>query len=113
LIRGETISQIYPVVLRQILERGTNVAPRGLPTIEVLGCQLRLERPRARVLHATGRIINPAFAVAEAVWILSGSDEPWIYHCRVGGGGRHAGPLPPPALPNRSCSFPASGSHWT
>jgi thymidylate synthase len=79
LIRGETISQIYPVVLRQILERGTNVAPRGLPTIEVLGCQLRLERPRARVLHATGRIINPAFAVAEAVWILSGSDEPWIY----------------------------------
>ena len=31
--------------------------------------------------------------------------------CRVGGGGRHVGPLPPPALPNRSCSFPASGSH--
>jgi hypothetical protein len=21
-------------------------------------------------------------------------------------------PLPPPALPNRSCSFPASGSQW-
>ena len=31
--------------------------------------------------------------------------------CRVGGGGRPEGPLPPPALPNRSCSSPASGSH--
>jgi len=30
--------------------------------------------------------------------------------CRVGGGGGYE-PLPPPALPNRSCSFPASGSH--
>jgi thymidylate synthase len=79
LIHGESISQIYPVVLRQILEQGAGVAPRGLPTIEALGCQIQLERPRARVLHATGRIINPAFAVAEATWILSGSDEPWIY----------------------------------
>src|SRR5215207_11285618 len=26
---------------------------------------------------------------------------------------RSAWPLPPPALPNRSCSFPASGSHRT
>ena len=78
-IRGESISQIYPIVLRQVLERGADVAPRGLPTVEVLGCQLLLERPRARVLHATGRVINPAFAIAEAAWILSGSDEPWIY----------------------------------
>jgi len=25
------------------------------------------------------RVINPAFAVAEAMWILSGSDDQWIY----------------------------------
>jgi thymidylate synthase len=25
------------------------------------------------------RVINPAFAAAEAVWILSGSDDPWIF----------------------------------
>jgi thymidylate synthase len=25
------------------------------------------------------RVINPAFAAAEAAWILSGSDDPWIY----------------------------------
>ena len=25
------------------------------------------------------RVINPAFAVAEAMWIMSGSDDPWIY----------------------------------
>jgi len=28
---------------------------------------------------APARVINPAFAVAETVWILSGSDAPWIF----------------------------------
>ena len=36
--------------------------------------------------------------------------HPGMSMCRVGGGGGWV-PLPPPALPNRSCSFPASGSH--
>jgi thymidylate synthase len=78
-IHGENISRIYPAIMREVLGRGRHVAPRGLPTVEVLGCQLRLERPRARILHARGRVINPAFAVAEAVWILSGSEDPWIF----------------------------------
>jgi thymidylate synthase len=58
---------------------GARVSPRGMPTREVLGVTLCLREPRARLLVAPGRIINPAFAVAETVWILSGSDAPWIF----------------------------------
>nr|MDT0667791.1 thymidylate synthase [Micromonospora sp. DSM 115978] len=45
-----------------------------------MGAHLRLTDPRRRFvdLHPA-RVLNPAFAVAEAVWILSGSDDPWIY----------------------------------
>jgi thymidylate synthase len=54
--------------------------PRGIPTIEVLGASLTLTDPRRRLVDQPPvRVINPAFAVAEAMWILSGSDAPWIY----------------------------------
>ena len=60
--------------------RGHPAAPRGLPTIEVLGASLTLTNPRRRLVDVPpARVINPAFAAAEAVWILSGSDDPWIY----------------------------------
>jgi thymidylate synthase len=50
-----------------------------LETHEVLGAHLCLSNPRRRLVHVPGlRVLNPAFAVAEAVWILSGSDADWI-----------------------------------
>ncbi|WP_238428647.1 thymidylate synthase [Frankia nepalensis] len=51
-----------------------------MTTQEVMGAHLRLTDPRRRFVDLPpARVINPAFAVAEAVWILSGSDGPWIY----------------------------------
>ncbi|MGI9001650.1 MAG: thymidylate synthase [Pseudonocardia sp.] len=49
-------------------------------TVEVLGAHLCLTQPRRRYVDVTSaRVINPAFAVAEALWVLSGSDDPWIF----------------------------------
>jgi len=51
-----------------------------MPTVEVLGAYLCLRDPRRRLVELPpARILNPAFAAAETVWILSGSDAPWIY----------------------------------
>ncbi|MFJ1582556.1 thymidylate synthase [Streptomyces sp. NPDC088197] len=60
--------------------KGQRVSPRGMATREVLDVGIRLTNPRARLLLAPPtRVPNPAFAVAETVWILSGSDAPWIF----------------------------------
>jgi thymidylate synthase len=51
-----------------------------METTEVLGAHLCLTSPRHRLVDLPpARVINPAFAVAETLWILSGSDDPWIF----------------------------------
>ncbi len=63
-----------------VARNGQRVSPRGMATREVLDVGIRLTKPRARLLLAPpARIPNAAFAAAETVWILSGSDDPWIY----------------------------------
>ena len=73
-------SELFAQACRAVLAVGSPTAPRGLPTIEVLGATLTLTDPRRRLVDVPpARVINPAFAAAEAAWILSGSDDPWIY----------------------------------
>lgn len=63
-----------------LAKAGERVSPRSMPTREIRDVHLLLTSPRARLLHAPPvRILNPAFAVAETVWHLSGSDAPWIF----------------------------------
>ncbi|MGW6558515.1 thymidylate synthase [Streptomyces hydrogenans] len=63
-----------------LAKSGEKVSPRGMATREVRDVHLLLTQPRARLLHVPPtRIVNPAFAVAETVWHLSGSDAPWIF----------------------------------
>jgi thymidylate synthase len=51
-----------------------------MATTEILGAHLRLTQPRRRFVDVPPlRLLNPAFAVAEALWILSGSDDDWIF----------------------------------
>ncbi len=78
-VRSESFSELYVEVIQRVLQEGQLVAPRGLATVEVCPAHLVLENPRNRFLQVTERRINPAFAVAEAVWILSGSDASWIF----------------------------------
>lgn len=63
-----------------LAKTGEKVSPRGMATREVRDVHLLLTKPRARLLHAPpARLVNPAFAVAETVWHLSGSDDSWIF----------------------------------
>lgn len=77
---AESANELFVAACRAVLAAGRPVAPRGMATLEVLGASLCLTDPRRRFVDVPPvRVLNPAFAAAEAVWILSGSDAPWIY----------------------------------
>lgn len=79
-LSAASASELFVAACRAVLANGRPVAPRGKATVEVLGASLCLTDPRRRLVDvAPVRVLNPAFAAAEAVWILSGSDDPWIY----------------------------------
>ncbi|WBB47318.1 thymidylate synthase [Verrucosispora sp. WMMA2044] len=73
-------SELFTAACQAVLLNGRVVCPRDLTTTEVIGAHLCLTNPRRRLVDVPPvRVINPAFAVAEALWILSGSDAPWIF----------------------------------
>jgi thymidylate synthase len=79
-VTAASANELYAAVCREVLATGQRSAPRGMATTEVLGAHLQLTEPRRRFIDVRpARVLNPAFAVAEALWILSGSDEPWIF----------------------------------
>lgn len=79
-LTAASANELYSAACRAVLETGRVSKPRGMATVEVLNAHLCLTQPRRRYVDLPpARIINPAFAVAEAVWILSGSDDPWIF----------------------------------
>jgi thymidylate synthase len=78
-LTADSVAEVFAGALG-VARNGERVSPRGMATREVLDVGIRLIRPRARLLLAPPtRIPNPAFAVAETVWILCGSDAPWIF----------------------------------
>lgn len=80
IVRADSINELFVSTCEAVLADGRPAAPRGLATVEVLGAHLCLTEPRRRFVDLPPvRVLNPAFAVAEAVWILAGSDESWIY----------------------------------
>ena len=79
-ITAGSANELFVGACRAILAHGAPVRPRGLETREVLGAHLVLTHPRDRLVDLPPvRVLNPAFAAAETVWILSGSDDPWIF----------------------------------
>lgn len=58
-----------------VLEKGAVTAPRGVKTKELLGVQLVLTDPRARVPLLTHRKFSLSYAMGELAWYLSGSDS--------------------------------------
>lgn len=77
---GDSAGELFISAARLLLTHGSHSAPRGMPTREILGVHLHLTQPRRRLIHLPPtRLLNPAFAVAEAAWIISGCDDPWIF----------------------------------
>ncbi|MFD7016670.1 thymidylate synthase [Streptomyces sp. NPDC059928] len=78
-LTADTIAELFSGAVT-LAKSGDKVSPRGMLTREVRDVHMLLTQPRARLLYAPPvRILNPAFAVAETVWHLSGSDAPWIF----------------------------------
>lgn len=79
-IRGGSANEVFTSAAHTVLAQGDLVSPRGSATKEILGAHLVIAEPRRRLVSLPPvRLLNPAFAVAEAVWILSGSDGAWIF----------------------------------
>jgi thymidylate synthase len=79
-VTADSANELFAAACRAVRRDGTKVSPRGMATMEVLGAHLHLTNPRRRLVNLPPtRVINPAFAVAETLWILSGSDDPWIF----------------------------------
>lgn len=79
-LTSDSATGLFADACRAVTSIGDTVSPRGMATMEVLGAHLCLTQPRRRFVDASPvRILNPAFAVAEALWILSGSDADWIF----------------------------------
>ncbi|MFE0187617.1 thymidylate synthase [Streptomyces sp. NPDC059008] len=76
---ADSVAELFTGAV-SLAKGGEKVSPRGMGTREILDVSMRLTQPRARLLYAPPvRLVNPAFAVAETVWHLSGSDAPWIF----------------------------------
>ncbi|MEO3816474.1 thymidylate synthase [Plantactinospora sp. B24E8] len=79
-LTANSASELFIAACQAVLLNGHVARPRTLTTTEVVGAHLCLTNPRRRLVDVPpARVINPAFAVAEALWILSGSDDPWIF----------------------------------
>jgi thymidylate synthase len=79
-LTSNSANELFTAACHAVIRDGVPVSPRGMATAEVLGAHLCLTDPRRRLVDLPpGRVINPAFAVAETLWILSGSDDPWIF----------------------------------
>lgn len=77
---GASVNELFCHAVQAVAADGRQVSPRGQATRELLDARLRLTRPRARLVHLPpARVLNPAFAAAETVWIMSGTDAPWIF----------------------------------
>ncbi|WP_405681183.1 thymidylate synthase [Streptomyces sp. NBC_00868] len=79
-ITAGSANELFTAACAQVLAQGRQVKPRGMATTEVIGAHLTLTNPRRRLISLPPvRVLNAAFAAAEATWILSGSDGEWIY----------------------------------
>jgi len=76
---GYSANEFYRDMIETLQEHGEEIAPRGLPTQELLHVVTRIHKPQCRVLTQPGRKLNPFFNMAETVWILAGhANAEWI-----------------------------------
>lgn len=77
LFRGRTANDVWRDAARAIHEsRGTHLHNgRGGPTREMLHVGLVIEQACERWVLCREPALNPAFAIAEVVWILTGRDD--------------------------------------
>lgn len=71
----DSMDAAYRYAISSILNRGQSVAPRGMPTREILGFGFSLTNPRARTISIPERKWSYSYAIGELCWHLSGSRD--------------------------------------
>lgn len=74
-IEARSLQELYPKVLRLLLERGDRIAPRELPTLEVTGARLFVHDASQNIVAYRARGLNYYFSIAELLWILLGQKD--------------------------------------
>lgn len=77
-LQGPSADTIWRAAIKLVQQHGATQESRDQPTRELLHVALTLTDPRQRVVFA--RPINPAFAIAEVIWILSGANDAAFLH---------------------------------
>lgn len=77
LFEGTTANEVWQTAFRVLKEspRARLQASRGGPTRELLHAAFSISDPRQRWIISRYPPLNPAFALAEVVWILNGSND--------------------------------------
>lgn len=78
LFRGSTADEVWRKAYRALDEAAARSKPqpsRAGDTVELLHTVFEIDDPRQRWILSRHPAINPAFAIAEVVWILAGSND--------------------------------------
>jgi thymidylate synthase len=75
IIFAETADEAWISATRMILQHGKPQMGRRGESLEVLHAHLAIQNPLQRWVLSRTPAINPAFAIAEAVWIVSGRND--------------------------------------
>lgn len=87
LFHGESFNDVYPELIHAIRVMGNEVPSRVALTKELHPVWIEVSNPLRRLITSWGRPINVAFALAEVLWILTGSKEVErlsFYNSRIG-----------------------------
>ena len=71
----ESLEEGYPILLKDLIENGSKVSPRGIPTREFSPVSITIKNPRKRFIQSKVRKLNIGFMIAELLWILRGSNS--------------------------------------
>jgi thymidylate synthase len=73
---GQSINDYYPLLCEKLMVYGDSASPRGLETRELHPTTVHVYNPRRRLITSHGRMMNLPFALAEAVQIIGGLNDP-------------------------------------
>lgn len=71
----ESLEESYPVLIKDLINEGDKVSPRGIPTREISPVCITIKDPRKRFIPSNVRRLNVGFAIAEMLWILRCSNS--------------------------------------
>ncbi|HLO11553.1 MAG TPA: thymidylate synthase [Pseudoneobacillus sp.] len=75
IIKGKSFAEVYKKSIMEILREGQEVSPRGSATFELAPATIVIEDARQFLAAPQSRKGNHTFQLAEALWMLRGSDD--------------------------------------